>query len=264
MKRSRIVALVFTALALVLVCITFSTPSMYILRIHKDKKVQTEEYITKREGNRTIHVYQPVTVEIPTIVTLSCGLWYFSACVPTYCDVHSYQHAKHAARHFDPPLQGMDMEEIYNHVGDIAKFAFLEFQVEITAALVCLIVSMVTTVFYYKAVKPRRCVGLTAFINGLLAGVFLAVATAKCATLIVQSKVLLSSSFDFDMTKVSVRFSYGLLMSGLAAIILFGTSLALLLTLTSKKTLMPDDDKINLIHNDKSREVPSEAGPPIN
>ncbi|XP_033742808.1 uncharacterized protein LOC117329159 [Pecten maximus] len=264
MKRSQKLGFLFTAISLLLVCITFCTPGMYILRIHKNKKVPTTQEVTKIVGNKTVHVREPVTVFIPTIVTLSCGLWYFSACVPEYCDVHSYQHAKHAARHFDEPLQGMDMEEIYDHIGDIAKFAFLEFQVEITTSLFCVMASLVTTLLYYRGRKYRRCVGLTAFINTLLAGIFLAVATAKCVTLILQSRVLLSSNFDFDMSVVKFRFPYGLLLSGLAAIFLFGSSLSLLLTLTDKKTLIPDQDSEGLIIRDKSKDIPNNTVSPVN
>ncbi|XP_060084342.1 uncharacterized protein LOC132563618 [Ylistrum balloti] len=256
MKLSQKLGLVFTALSLLLVVITFSTPGLYRLQIPKDKKVHTTQEVIKIKGGRSYHVIEPPSFSIPTVVTLSCGLWYFSACVPDYCDVHSYQHAKHTARHLDEELQGMDMEEIYNNIGDIAKFAMLEFQIEITASIVCMVVSMVTTVCYFRGHMLRRGVGLAAFINTLVAGVFLAVATGKCATLIIQSRVLLSSNFDFKMNTVTFSFPYGLLLSGLAAIFLFGSSLSLLLTLTDEKTRISDQMSKSLICNETPKTIP--------
>ncbi|XP_021343099.1 uncharacterized protein LOC110443287 [Mizuhopecten yessoensis] len=257
MKRSQKLGLIMTAVSLLLVCITFCTPGMYIVRIAKDKKVQTEQEVVVTVGNTTVRRYEPVTISIPTSVTLSCGLWYFSACVPNYCDVHSYQHAKHAARHFDEALQGMDMDKIYDHLGEIAKFAFTEFQVEITVSMVCLVISLVTTMCYFRGRMSRRCLGLTAFITTLLPGILLAVATAKCVALILMSRVLLGSAFDFDMSKVAFRFPYSLLLSAIAAFFLFGSSLSLLLTITDKKTLLSDKASYSVMCNEKSRDIPS-------
>lgn len=126
----------FTLLSMALAIVTFTSPGIYVLRIPKNKKIEIDPALLPEQSkpSKLTPAHDPIVVKIPKTVILGCGLFYFQTCVKSdhdydalipnyaswgddeYCELNTYHHAKHAARHLAEPLQGMDMEEIYKNI----------------------------------------------------------------------------------------------------------------------------------------------------